>query len=51
MDAACEAADGTVSASPTTSSSSDGFRAKTCLSMIHSPVPVNSTSLINCQAV
>lgn len=51
MDAACEAADGTVSASPTTSRTSEGWGDQICSTMTASPVPVNAMSLISCQAV
>ena len=51
MDAACEAAEGTVSASPTTSRTSEGAFDQIWRMMIASPVPVSRMSFSSCQAV
>ena len=51
IDAACVAADGTVSASPTTSRTSDGFGDQIWSTMTTSPVPVRAMSLMSCQAI
>jgi len=47
MDAACVAADGTVSASPTTRRTSDGVFDQIWRMMMVSPVPVSAMSLIS----
>jgi hypothetical protein len=51
MDAACEAADGTVSARPATRRTSLGFALRTWSTMIASPVPVSRKSFSRRYAV
>lgn len=51
MDAACEAADGTVSARPTTRRVAEGDLLQIWRMMIARPVPVSAMSFTNCQAI